>query len=249
MSKKTRLLSLLMRSGEFERSDHAEKEIISGHVSVDGKIVKDPKNSFKINSVIKVKEHKLELQNLTYIILNKPKGVICQKSSKEKTIYDIINGIVEIDKKMKNTLFSIGRLDKDTTGLLIVTNDGQIEKNLTRKEYGILKTYHVKMKSAMKDDDIERLLGGVRITDDDVGKKFLVKAMEIKKIGKKEIEIVIGEGRKRQIKKMLKSLGNEVVDLKRVGIGKLRIEDLDFKNKSYLILSESSLEKHIGPAR
>jgi len=246
MTKKTRLLSLLMRSGEFERSGDAAEAIICGHVSVDGKIAKDPKHSFKLNSVIMFKERELKLQDLTYLILNKPKGFICQKSSKEKTIYDVINRITEIDKKTKNTLFSVGRLDKDTTGLIVITNDGRLEKVLTRKEHGILKTYHVKTKNITTDECIERLLLGVKIKDDDAGKEFMVKALKIKRLGKKEMEIVIGEGRKRQIKKMLESLGNEVIGLKRVGIGTLRIEDLNFKDKPYIIVTCNHLKQLIG---
>jgi len=235
-----------MRSGEFRRSSEAERAIINGHVSVDGNVVKDPKHSFKLNSIIMFKGHELRLQTLTYIIFNKPKGVICQKSSKERTIYDMIDGIIEIDKKTRDTLFSVGRLDKDTIGLIIITNDGQLEKLLTRKEYGVLKTYHIKTEATTKYEDIERLLHGVKIKDDDTGKEFMVKVIKIKRINKKEMEIVIGEGRKRQIKKMMKAVGNQVVELKRVGIGNLRIEDLHFKGKPYMISKYNCLKKCIG---
>jgi len=240
-----RLLSLVMRSGEFERSVEAHEVIINGNVSVNGNVIKDPKYSFKVNSVIKLKDHELKLQDLTYIIFNKPKGIICQKSSKEKTIYDMLNEIREINKKTKNTLFSIGRLDKDTTGLIIITNDGQLEKILTRKEHGILKTYNVKLENTMKDDDTKSLLHGVKIKDDNTGREILVKALKIKKLGKKEIEIIIGEGKKRQVKKMMKIVGNEAVELKRVGIGSLRIEELDFKGRPYMISTYDHLKKCI----
>jgi len=238
MSKKMRLVSLLMRSGEFKRSYDAEQAILQGHVYVDGKVLTNPKHSVKMAAVVKINGRQLLAQPLAYIILNKQAGMVCQKSSKEKTVYDLIASIPEINQKTRSSLFCIGRLDKDTEGLLVVTNDGQLEKQLTRKENHIIKTYLVETRNPVTDNDFAALRQGVKITDDDTGKVFFVKALAVRKLGQRRLEIGIDEGKKRQIKKMLQAVGNDVVSLKRVGIGNLRLEDLDFKGKSYLLINK-----------
>ncbi|MCX6814835.1 MAG: hypothetical protein NTY20_04270 [Candidatus Aenigmarchaeota archaeon] len=120
----------------------------------------------------------------------------------------------------------------------MVTNDGQLEKQLTRKENHIIKTYLVETRNPVTDNDFAALRQGVKITDDDTGKVFFVKALAVRKLGQRRLEIGIDEGKKRQIKKMLQAVGNDVVSLKRVGIGNLRLEDLDFKGKSYLLINK-----------
>jgi 16S rRNA pseudouridine516 synthase len=242
MSKKMRLISLLMRSGGFKRSFDAEQTIRRGHIEVDGKVLTNPKHSIKMSAVVKINGRQLLAQPLAYIILNKQAGMVCQKSSKEKTVFEVIASIPEIDRKTKGSLFCVGRLDRDTEGLLVVTNDGQLEKQLTRKENHIIKTYLVGTKNPVTGNDISALQRGVEITDDDTGKVFPVKAIAIKKLGQNRLEISIDEGRKRQIKKMLQAVGNEVISLKRVAIGNLRLEDIDFKGKSYLIVSKADLK-------
>ncbi|MCK5023345.1 MAG: rRNA pseudouridine synthase [Candidatus Aenigmarchaeota archaeon] len=242
MSKKIRLRALLMRSGEFERSAIVEQAIRNGEVTVDGKVITNPEHSIKIKSMVKYNGGQVKAQELIYIILNKQTGRVCQKSTKEKTIYDDIAKIPEIDDKIKNTLFCVGRLDKDTEGLLVVTNDGQLEKLLTKKENRIIKTYRIEAMNPITDENIETLEEGVNITDDDKEKIFFVKAIATKKLGTRKIEMEIDEGKKRQIKKMFQAIGNEVVSLKRVGIGNLRIENVNFNEKNYVIINKSDLK-------
>ena len=242
MSKKMRLLSLLMRSGGFRRSYDAEQAIRKGHVQVDGKVVSNPQHSVKIAAAVKINGRELKAQSLTYIILNKQAGMVCQKSAKEKTVYDIISSMPEIDQKTRSSLFCVGRLDKETEGLLVVTNDGQLEKLLTRKENHILKTYLVETSNPLAENDLAALQKGVKIKDEDTGKVFPVRALSIKRLGQNRLEMGIDEGKKRQIKKMLQAMDNEVVSLKRVGIGSLRLEDLEFKGKRYLIIKKSELK-------
>jgi len=232
MSKRTRLLTLMMRSGEFERSYEAEQAIRHGKVSVDGIVAVDPKYSVKARAKIMFAGRQLKPRPFTYIILNKEKGLVCQKSAKERSVYDTIKGIREIDEKTRRTLFTVGRLDKDTEGLLIVTNDGQLEKKITRGR--VLKTYSVETREKVTDEQITRLKEGVEIKDGDTGKVFFVRIVVGKALGERLIDIGIEEGRKRQVKKMLKAVGNDVIGLKRVGIGRLRLEDL--KGKPYMIV-------------
>ena len=146
----------------------------------------------------------------------------------------------EMDQKTRRSLFCVGRLDKETEGLLVVTNDGQLEKLLTRSH--IVKTYLVGAKDPVTEKDLSTLLHGVKIRDDDTGKVFQVRALAIKKIAERTLEMGIDEGRKRQVKKMLQAVGNEVTSLKRVAIGNLRLENLDFKGKPYILVSKAGLK-------
>ncbi len=238
MSKRMRLLSLLMRSGEFERSTAAEQAVRDGRVNVDGKAATNPAHSVKMRAVVELDGRPLKARPLTYVILNKQAGMLCQKAEKERTVYDVIASITEIDHKTRNTLFCVGRLDKDTEGLLVVTNDGQLEKLLTKKENRIIKTYYAETMNRVSDNDIKNLMRGVKIKDDDTGKVFFVKAVAVRKLEERKVEMGIDEGRKRQVKKMFQALGNSVVSLRRVGIGGLRLEDLDFKGKRYLVVNK-----------
>ena len=237
MSKKMRLLSLLMRSGEFERSTTAEQAVRDGRVTVDGAKAANPAHSVKMRGVVELDGRPLKARPLTYVILNKQAGMVCQKAEKERTVYDVIASITEIDHKTRNTLFCVGRLDKDTEGLLVITNDGQQEKLLTKGKR-IIKTYYVETLNRVSDNDIKHLMRGVKIKDDDTGKVFFVKAVAVRKLEERKVEMGIDEGRKRQVKKMFQALGNSVVSLRRVGIGGLRLEDLDFKGKRYLIVNK-----------
>lgn len=235
-----------MRSGRFSRSSEAGHEIKSGNVEVDGTIVRNPEYSVRTSSVIKISGKELDIVPLTYVILNKQKGTICQKSSGEKTVYDVISRIQKIDQKTRNSLFTVGRLDRDTKGLLIVTNDGKLERMLTRKENHVIKTYEAGLKGTVSENDLETLKKGLGIADDDTGKTFIVRAITLKRLGEKTIEIGIDEGRKRQIKKMFEAAGNEVVSLKRTGIGKMRIEDVPFGKKQYVITDKKYLDSIIS---
>ncbi|MCX6818201.1 MAG: pseudouridine synthase [Candidatus Aenigmarchaeota archaeon] len=241
MSKKIRLLAKLMRSGEFSRSAEAEEAVRKGRVTVDGKPATNPQHSVKANATVSINDRPIEPVAFTYVILDKQKGMVCQKTDKERNVYEVISSIEEIDPKTRASLFCVGRLDRDTEGLLIITNDGQLEKLLTKGKR-IIKIYAVVTDASVTDDDVAALLKGVQVTDDDTGKAFFVKAVAIKRLGEKQIEIGIDEGRKRQIKKMLEALGNHVVSLRRVGIGKMRIESLNFDGKRYLIARKQDLK-------
>jgi pseudouridine synthase len=242
MSKKLRLLSLLMRSGDFERSSAAEQAVLDGRVTVDGAKATNPGHSVKAHAAVKLDGHPLEVKPFVYMILNKEAGMVCQKTDKEKSVYDVIASMEEIDPKTRAGLFCVGRLDRDTEGLLIVTNDGQLEKLLTKSGNRVLKTYSVGTAAPVSDDDITALQRGVEIEDDDTDKAFFVKAIAIKRLDERRVEIGINEGRKRQVKKMFEVLGNSVVSLRRVAIGGLRLENLDFKGKRYLIIDKRDLK-------
>lgn len=241
MSKKIRLLAKLMRSGEFRRTAEAEKAVREGRVTVDGRPATDAQHSVKANATVSINDRPVEPAAFTYVILDKQKGMVCQKTDKEKSVYDVIASIKELDEKTRASLFCVGRLDRDTEGLLIITNDGQLEKLLTKGKR-IIKIYAVVTDAPVSEGDAAALLKGVQVTDDDTGMTFHVKAIAIKRLGERTIELGIDEGRKRQIKKMLEALGNRVVSLRRVGIGKMRIDSLNFDGRRYLISRKQDLK-------
>jgi pseudouridine synthase len=242
MPKKMRVLSLLMRSGEFLRSADADQAVRQGRVTVGGKAVTNPAHSVKMSLELKLDGRVLKPMQPVYMIMNKKAGLVCQKSAGEKTVYDVIGSIKEIDPRTRNTLFCVGRLDRDTEGLLVVTNDGQVEKLLTKKESHVVKTYEAVVEKPVSEADLEKLRHGVSIKDDDSEKTFLVKASSARRLDNNTLEICIDEGRKRQVKKMVEAIGNKTISLRRTGVGSLMLKDVDFGGKDYLIVKKSELK-------
>jgi len=114
----------------------------------------------------------------------------------------------------------VGRLDADSTGLILLTNDGTLANRLTHPRYGVPKTYRVRLAKPISDRDIDRLRSGLRLEDG------MTAPAEVEREGEREIEITIREGRKRQVKRMAQAVGNEVERLTRVRIGSLELGGL-----------------------
>lgn len=172
---------------------------------------------------------------LLYFIFNKPKNVVT-------TTNDPLGRPVVLDffKKIKKRIFPVGRLDWDTEGLLLLTNDGDFANEITSPSSNISKTYHAKLDGIPTDAKLDKLRRGVSI----VGGK--VRAVHIKRLkkgtDKKDwIEITINEGKNKQVKKMFEKIGFSVVKLKRVSIGELKLTTL--KTGEFRPLTEKDLEK------
>ncbi len=204
----------------------AEELIRLGQVFVNGKKAElgqraSEEDLVKINKqIIKVRQEKI------YIILNKPKGYIStnRKFKNEKNIFELL------PKKYHNLKIA-GRLDKDSRGLLLLTNDGDYIQEITHPRFEHEKKYLVKIKmqkskikidEKLKKEMIYSFGKGVDIGDGD----GIVKAKNIKTITDNEFEIILSEGKKRQIRRMFKVLGLEVLNLQRISIGKINLEDL-----------------------
>ncbi len=245
---KLRLRAYLMRSGEFGKAHDAIVLVKFGKILVNGVPVRNPEFSVKTKDKVefldKGQRKELKLRPFTYIVFNKPGGYVCQKSKVEPSIYQLIDEIREMDKETRKTLFCVGRLDMDTEGLIIVTNDGRLSDRLMRPENHIEKVYFVKTDGVLSEDNLKKLKSGVDIKLED-GKHF-VKALDAKRLNEKSAEVVIDEGKKRQVKLMFEAIGNKVVYLKRVGIGKLKLEDLNFSGKKYLVFDRETLQVKLG---
>ena len=223
MSKKISLKQFLMKSGKFDKSYDCEKAIRDGKVTIDKKVITNPNYFFNPKSLVKAGDETVRKVPKLYFIMNKPSGYVSQKAENEKTIYDLISKL-SISTEHKKSLFAVGRLDKDTEGLMIITNDGQLSDMLMQPGSEITKRYFAALEKPVDNESIKLLEKGVIIEIEDL--KYKTTRCKIKKIKENEVYISITEGKKRQIRRMFESVGNNVVYLKRVSIGGLSLGDL-----------------------
>lgn len=224
MSKKVSLKQFLMKSGRFVRVDDCVKAIREGKVSFNGKIILNPNYYFPLrNALVKYDNEKIKAIPKLYLLLNKQAGFLSQKSEGEKTIYDLLK-YLNLPKDSVQSLSAVGRLDKDTEGLMIITNDGKLSNLIMNPENNIIKKYYAVLEKPVDINKIKILEKGI-----DIGiefEKYKTKPCKIKITGGKEVYISISEGKKRQIRKMIEAIGNNVIYLKRVSIGGLQLGNL-----------------------
>lgn len=224
MPRKISLLQHLMRTGLFGTAHDAEQAIRSGKVNVRQQTVTNPRHFFNPKTdFVFVGGKPAKAVRKLYFVLNKPVGAVCQKSREEETIYGLFAGL-PLAKEEKSSLFSVGRLDKDTEGLLVITNDGGLSNALMRPDADVLKTYHVVSQRPLRPADARMLEQGVSIISE--GEPYTTRPCTIKATGNTTFLITLTEGRKNQIKLMLDVVGNEVAHLKRVSIGSLGLGSL-----------------------
>ena len=210
-----------MKSGRFQKTFDCIEAIKSGKVTVNNKIITNPSHFFNPKKdLIKLNNEKLKTVSKLYFIMNKPAGYLSQKSNEEKTIYDLLKNL-NLQKESIQSLHAVGRLDKDTEGLLLLTNDGKISNLIMDPKSEIIKKYNAILEKPANRDKIQELRRGVQL-ETDYG-KYKTKPCKIKIVGEKEIYISISEGKKRQIRLMFESIGNKVAYLKRVSIGGLQL--------------------------
>ena len=210
-----------------------EELVKKGIVTVNGKVVTDLATDIGDDDVVRVDGKNLTFEeNYKYYILNKPKGYVTTVSDEKgrKTVMDLVKGI-------KGRVFPVGRLDYNTEGLLILTNDGDMAQKLMSPLSEIEKTYICVIKGDISEGELAVLRAGVKI-DGVKLKKCKIKVLDTKD-GKTRLEIKIHEGKNRQIRKMLECVGKEITLLKRVGIGDLRVGGLS--RGEYRELKESEV--------
>ena len=206
-------------SNQLGYSRKEVKEILrAGRVTVNGKIIKnaDEKMDSK-TACIKIDGKEITIQKNIYLILNKPKGYVSATEDKrEKTVLDLVP-----EKYLHRNLFPAGRLDKDTTGLMIITDDGIFAHEILSPKKHIPKTYLVKIDIPITEEMIKGFQEGVKLIDG------ICKASNLKKIDSYQGEVTLIEGRYHQIKRMFGVYKAKVLELKRIQMGKLSLpEDL-----------------------
>ncbi len=215
-----RLQKLIAGTGLASRRK-AEDMIVAGRVVVNGKTVTelgtkvDPeRDHVKVDG-----KHLSAAQPFVYLMLNKPKNVVSTLDDPggRTTVKDYLRGV-------SVRVFPVGRLDFDSEGLMLLTNNGELAQAMLHPRYHVPKTYLIKVKGVLPDEDIERLEQGVRLEDGMTG------PAQVKKVRKVEanswLEITIREGRKHQVKRMLEAVGHPVIKLLRIRMGTLSLGDL-----------------------
>jgi len=220
--RKKRVYQILARSGLINSKKEAESLIKEGKIKAGSRRI----NS--LNYFINPKKELLKIKDKVviprkekiYLLFNKLKGVETKKQE--------ISRFLDFEDSIKKTIFPVGRLDKDSEGLLILTNDGNLTDKILNPKRKLEKIYLIKTKNELREDDMNKLRGGINIQMEERGlvHKYKTLPCKINKIGFNNYEMRIIEGKKRQIRRMMKSVGNEVITLKRIGIGKLRLDKI-----------------------
>lgn len=196
------------------------KELIKkGRIQVDKKIVKKSDQKIQPNAdQIFCDGKKLCFEEFHYIMLHKPAGVISAvRDQQDRTVLDLIQ------ESYKDKLFPVGRLDKDTEGLLLLTDDGKLAHNLLSPGKHVKKTYFAKVSGAIGQEAVKMFSEGVSIGRDEIAKPAVLKIIDSQKEVSKVL-ITITEGKFHQVKRMVKAVGSEVLYLKRLSMGSLTLD-------------------------
>ncbi|WP_288217995.1 pseudouridine synthase, partial [uncultured Fusobacterium sp.] len=212
-----RLDKFLVECGIGSRSE-VKKIIDQREIKVNDIIVTSPKTNInEISDNVTYNDNKLEYKEFRYYILNKKAGYITAvEDPKEKTVMELLPSWV-----IKKDLAPVGRLDKDTEGLLLLTNDGKLNHKLLAPKSHVNKTYYVELQESISESDLKKLENGV-----DIG-GYTTMPAQVEKIDNFKIYLTIKEGKFHQVKKMLEAVQNKVIYLKRVKFGKLELNSLE----------------------
>jgi 23S rRNA pseudouridine2605 synthase len=208
-----RLAKFLAHGGVASRR-RAEEIIGKGLVTVGGEVVTDPARDVDAGDDVRVNGEPVAAETREVWVVNKPVGVV--STAREPGSRTPVVDLVETEAR----LYPVGRLDADSSGLLLLTNDGELANRLTHPRYEVPKTYVARLKKPISAGDLERLARGVELEDGPTS------PTQVKRCGEREVEIVLREGRNRQVRRMLEAVGNEVVWLRRVAFGPLRLGGL-----------------------
>lgn len=210
-----RVQKLIAAAGEYSRRA-AEELIVAGRVTVNGRVVTELGTKASASDDIRIDGESIALpKHYRYVMLHKPEGYVTTRRDPEgrSTIYDLLFA-------EDRTLHPVGRLDRDTLGLLLLTNDGELTHRLTHPSYEIPKTYQVWLKPWPKKPLLKALRAGVELEDG------LAKPLAVRFADPQSIEIVLTEGRNREVRRMMEALEHEVVMLQRIALGPLAIGKL-----------------------
>lgn len=230
-----RLQKFLAECGIASRRK-CEELILDGKVTVNGEVITllgTKVNPDKDVVTYNGKEVKLSKEEYVYILLNKPIGYVT--TSKDQFQRDCVLDIV----KVKERVVPVGRLDMYTSGALILSNDGDFIYKITHPKHEITKTYTVTLKGIVSKQDIEKLENGVEIDDGYITRPAQARIMKIdKEKDISRVEIIIHEGKNRQVRKMCEAIGKKVLALHRAKIGNLGVKDLKIGQWRFLKKNE-----------
>lgn len=216
----------------FGSRQEIKKYVKAGKIRINDNIVKKPEE--KLNSEVDklfFEGKEVEVEEFETFILYKPAGYVCAtKDNVHKTVMELI------DSKRKN-IVPVGRLDLDTEGILILTNDGNLNHRLVSPSSHVDKTYYAIFEGELNENAVEMTKNGL-----DIGEGEVSKPAKLEIISSNEIMLTIHEGKFHQVKRMVKALGGEVTYLKRVAFGGLRLDDLKLKKGESRKITEIEME-------
>ncbi len=219
---------VISKAGLGSRTE-ARSWIGTGRVRVNGKLIQTPDHWVDLErDKVTLDGKPVRPREKIYLLLHKPKGYITTYKDPQgrPTVYDLLP---EIDRFVG----TVGRLDQDTTGLLLLTNDTQFAERVTSPDYKVPKTYRVKTSKVLSDHDLEALRQGVVLSDGPT------KPAAVARVDDSLVEITIQEGRNRQVRRMIEAVGSKVLELERISIGSVKIGDLPIGTYRRLTAAEA----------
>ena len=208
-----RLARYLAHCGVASRR-RAEQLIASGKVSVGGRTVTDPAREVDESSGVEAQGRPVSPEPREVWIVNKPAGVVstARDPGRRQAVVELVDS--------KRRLYPVGRLDADSTGLIMLTNDGELANLLTHPRYGVKRGYRVRLRRPASESQLRRLRRGVELEDG------LTAPAGVRRVSPRVLDVTISEGRNRQVRLMIESVGNEVVKLARIRYGSIDLGKL-----------------------
>jgi 23S rRNA pseudouridine2605 synthase len=208
-----RLARYLAHCGVASRR-RAEELIAAGRVSVGGKTVTDPARDVDESSGVEANGRPVTPEPREVWIVNKPAGVVstAREPGRRQAVVELVDS--------KRRLYPVGRLDADSTGLILLTNDGELANRLTHPRYGVKRRYRVRLRRPASEPQVRRLRRGVELDDG------LTAPAGVRRVSPRVLEVTIAEGRNRQVRRMIEAVGNEIVDLARIRFGSIDLGEL-----------------------
>ncbi|HEB53643.1 MAG TPA: rRNA pseudouridine synthase [bacterium] len=216
---KVRLNHFLAKAGVCSRRN-ADELIASGRVEVNGELVTelgvrvDP-----ASDDVRFDGSRLQPEKAVHVLFNKPKGVVCTNARHEQK-----KRVIDLLPTIRGRIFTVGRLDMDSEGLILVTNDGAFAQEMTHPRYGVRKLYSVVVRGRLEDAQLDKARGGVWLSEGPTGGMEL----KIERLTKERtyLKVTLREGKNREIRRVFAKLGHPVISLKRVRIGNLSLHGL-----------------------
>lgn len=211
----------------------SKKFVKKNMIAVNGKTVNDVSFKLQENDEITINDNLFIVNEFKYFVMNKPVDCVCaNQDDMHETIFDYLSF-----EDFQNDLFTVGRLDKDTTGLIIITNDGKLSHNLMSPKHHIDKCYHVTIEKPLTANDISQLEAGLIIDFD-----YHTLPAKVEVISDNQIFLTISEGKYHQVKRMLQAVDNNVTKLERVKLGNFQLP-LELVQGDYEAYTLETLEK------
>ncbi|RDU23022.1 pseudouridine synthase [Anaerosacchariphilus polymeriproducens] len=208
--------------------------IRKGMVSVNDVIVKKPETKIDANAKVLLNNREISFVFCEYYMLNKPAGVISATSDfKQPTVVDLI------ESRQRTDLFPVGRLDKDTEGLLLITNDGVLAHNLLSPKKHVNKTYYAKIDGMITQEDKETFSKGIKIGENEMTRPAELEILTTGSIS--EILLTIHEGKFHQVKRMFHSIQKDVLYLKRISMGPIKLDE-NLAVGEYRLLTQEEID-------